>query len=98
MYSADGRLFKVPLAYLGTTIFAELLRMSQEEEFGFGSDVRITLLCDAAETEYVMCLIRRNASEEVERAFLSSVVSSCHQGNGLASPMELSQQVAVCSF
>jgi hypothetical protein len=25
-------------------------------------------------------------------------VSSCHQGNGLASPMELSQQVAVCSF
>ncbi|XP_047053389.1 auxin-responsive protein SAUR36-like [Lolium rigidum] len=97
IYSADGRRFKVTLAYLGTTIFAELLRMSQEE-FGFGSDGRITLPCDAAETKYVMCLLRRNASEEVERAFLSSVVSSCHQGNGLAPPMELSQQVAACSF
>uniref|UniRef100_A0ACD5VXR8 Uncharacterized protein n=1 Tax=Avena sativa TaxID=4498 RepID=A0ACD5VXR8_AVESA len=95
MYSADGRRFKVPLAYLGTTIFVELLRMSQEE---FGSDGRIMLLCDAAEMEYLMCLLRRNASEEVERAFLSSIVSHCHQGNGLAPPMELRQQVVVSSF
>jgi hypothetical protein len=97
IYSADRRRFKVPLAYLSTTIFVELLRMSQEE-LGFGSDGRITLLCDAAEMEYVMCLLRRNASEEVEWAFLSSVVSPCHQGNGLARPMELRQQVAVSSF
>ncbi|EEC67748.1 hypothetical protein OsI_35264 [Oryza sativa Indica Group] len=41
--------------------------MSQEE-FGFaGDDGRITLTCDASVTEYVMCLISRDASEEVER-------------------------------
>nr|BAC79164.1 unknown protein [Oryza sativa Japonica Group] len=36
MYTADGRRFKVPLPYLGTTVFGELLRMSQEE-FGFAA-------------------------------------------------------------
>ncbi|XBH71957.1 hypothetical protein VPH35_099348 [Triticum aestivum] len=72
MYTADGRRFEVPLAYLGTTILGELLRMSQDE-FGFTSNGRITLPCDAGVMDYVMCLIRRNASEEVERAFLSSV-------------------------
>ncbi|WVZ65759.1 hypothetical protein U9M48_015073 [Paspalum notatum var. saurae] len=34
MYTSDGRRFDVPLAYLGTPIFSELLWMSQEE-FGF---------------------------------------------------------------
>jgi hypothetical protein len=44
--SADGRRFEAPLAYLGTAIFGELLRLSQEE-FGFaGDDGRITLPCD----------------------------------------------------
>ncbi|OEL17398.1 Auxin-responsive protein SAUR36 [Dichanthelium oligosanthes] len=37
VYSADGRRFEVPLAYLGTVVFGELLMMSQEE-FGFASD------------------------------------------------------------
>ncbi|VAI20742.1 unnamed protein product [Triticum turgidum subsp. durum] len=49
VYAADGERFEVPLAYLGTTVFAELLRMS-EEEFGFasGSDGgRIMMPCDA---------------------------------------------------
>ena len=36
MYSADGARFEVPLEYLETMVFAELLRMS-EEEFGFAS-------------------------------------------------------------
>ncbi|KAF0910687.1 hypothetical protein E2562_004679 [Oryza meyeriana var. granulata] len=97
VYTADGRRFEVPLAYLGTTVFVELLRMSQEE-FGFASDGRITLPCDAAVMEYVMCLLRRNASEEVERAFLSSVVMPC-QNSGCAVPtVALHHQfAAVCS-
>ena len=41
------------MAYLGTVVFSELLRMS--EEFGFtGDGGRITLPCDAAVVEYVM--------------------------------------------
>ncbi|XP_048531393.1 auxin-responsive protein SAUR36-like [Triticum urartu] len=77
MYTADGGHFEVPLEYLSTTVFGELLRMSQEE-FGFASDGEITLPCDAAVMEYAMCLLRRKASAEVESALLSSMVTSCH--------------------
>jgi hypothetical protein len=71
--------------------------MSQDE-LGFTSDVRITLPCDAAVMEYVMCLLKRNASEKVERAFLSSIVRPCHYGNSLEPSMRVSQQIAVSSF
>jgi len=48
VYSADGLRFEVPLAYLGTVVFSELLMLSREE-FGFESDDgKITLPCDAA--------------------------------------------------
>ncbi|WVZ65777.1 hypothetical protein U9M48_015088 [Paspalum notatum var. saurae] len=85
VYSADGRRFEVPLAYLGTVVFGELLALSQEE-FGFasGDDGKITLPCDAAAVEYVMCLLRRDASEEVVGAFLSSMVRPCHTVSGVA--------------
>ncbi|XP_071681439.1 auxin-responsive protein SAUR36 [Lolium perenne] len=72
MYSADGKRFEVPLAYLSTTVLSELLRMSQEE-FGFTSDGKITLPCDATVMDYAMCLVGRNASAEVEKALLSSM-------------------------
>jgi hypothetical protein len=52
MYTADGRRFEVPLVCLNTTVFGELLRMSQEE-FGFASNGRITLPCDATVLEYM---------------------------------------------
>jgi len=98
VYSADGRRFEVPLAYLDTAIFGELLSLSQEE-FGFaGDDGRITLPCEAAVMEYVMCLLRRNASEEVEAAFLTSIARPCHYGSGLAQSIGVSQQLAVSSF
>jgi len=98
VYSADSKRFEVPLAYLGTAIFGELLSLSQEE-FGFaGDDGRITLPCDAAVMEYVVCLLRRDASEEVLRAFLSSMARPCHCGNGLGQSVGVSQQVAVSSF
>uniref|UniRef100_A0A0E0M447 Pectinesterase n=1 Tax=Oryza punctata TaxID=4537 RepID=A0A0E0M447_ORYPU len=78
VYTADGARFEVPLPYLGTPLIGELLTMSQEE-FGFASDDgRITLPCDASVMEYVMCLLNREASEEVERAFLTSMARPCH--------------------
>jgi hypothetical protein len=98
VYSVDGRRFEVPLAYLDTAILGELLSMSQEE-FGFTCDEgRITLPCEAKVMEYAMCLLKREASDEVERAFLSSIPRPCHYGNGLVQSMGHSQQVAVSSF
>jgi hypothetical protein len=101
VYTADGARFKVPLVYLGTVVFAELLRMS-EEEFGFasgGDGGRITLLCDATVMDYVLCLVRREASEEVERAFLSSIAGHCcsYSASFMAASMEPSHQFALCT-
>ncbi|KAL6844636.1 hypothetical protein ACP4OV_025295 [Aristida adscensionis] len=94
MYTADGRRFEVPLAYLGTTVFTELLRLSQQEFEFTGDDGRITLPCDATAMEYVMRLLGRSASAEVEEAFLSSMVTMpCHYSS-IGAP---SLAFAVCS-
>ncbi|CAN6218606.1 unnamed protein product [Urochloa humidicola] len=97
LYSSDRRRFEVPLAYLGTAVFGELLSMAQEE-FGFaGDDGRISLPCDAVVMEYVMCLLRRDASKEVLRAFLSSMARPCHQVvGGMAPSMGFISRSAVC--
>uniref|UniRef100_A0ACD5XUY2 Uncharacterized protein n=1 Tax=Avena sativa TaxID=4498 RepID=A0ACD5XUY2_AVESA len=96
VYTADRARFEVPLPYLGTAIVGELLRMS-EDEFGFTSDGRINLPCDAPVMEYVLCLLGKNSSEEVERALLSSVVRPCHYGYGLETSMGI-RSVVVSSF
>jgi hypothetical protein len=67
--------------------------MSQEE-FGFTSDGgRIILPCDAA----TMCLLGGSVSEAVEKAFLSYMAVPCHSASCLATPVGVSQQIAVCS-
>ncbi|RCV12785.1 hypothetical protein SETIT_2G295900v2 [Setaria italica] len=89
VYSADGARFEVPLACLGTAVFAELLRMSREE-FGFagGDGGRITLPCDAA-------VVERGASAELEQAFLSTMATSCRYASRVAPCVGAGQQVAV---
>ncbi|VAI20755.1 unnamed protein product [Triticum turgidum subsp. durum] len=96
VYTADGVRFEVPLTFLGTTVFSELLRISQEE-FGFtGVDGgRITLPCDASVMEYAMCLLRRSASTEMEAAFLNTMVMPCHYH--VAPHLGVGQRFGVCS-
>uniref|UniRef100_A0A0E0M444 Auxin-responsive protein n=1 Tax=Oryza punctata TaxID=4537 RepID=A0A0E0M444_ORYPU len=93
IYTADGRRFEVPLAYLSTVVFSELLRMSQEE-FGFTSDGRIVLPCDAAEMEYAMCLLQRNPSLKVVNALLSSMLTSCHCTDSMVPTIGVNQQIS----
>ncbi|KAH7692255.1 Small auxin-up RNA protein [Dioscorea alata] len=96
VYSSEGKRFMVPLAYLDNNIFKELLRIS-EEEFGLSCDRPITLPCDAASMEYVLSLLRRGVSKEMEMALLSSIFSSCQSACSVHS-VEHTQQIAVCSF
>ncbi|XP_052168724.1 auxin-responsive protein SAUR36-like [Oryza glaberrima] len=96
IYTADGARFEVPLAYLGTAVLGELLTMSREE-YGFSGDGKITLPCDAMVMEYVLCLLGRNASAEVEKAFISSMVMPCHYASCVTPSLGACQQVAVCS-
>ncbi|CAM0911690.1 unnamed protein product [Alopecurus aequalis] len=97
VYSSDGKRFEIPLVCLRMTVFQELLRMSREE-FGFTGDRRITLPCDTTTMEYVMCLLRREASEDVERALLTSIEIICHHPSRMTQPHGgLKQQFSVCS-
>ena len=97
VYASDRKRFEIPLSYLHTTVFVELLKLSQEE-FGFTSDGRITLPCDTAVMEYVMCLLGREASKDVEKALLSSIVMPCHHTSRMVQPPSgVNQHFAVCS-
>ncbi|XP_014493672.1 auxin-responsive protein SAUR68-like [Vigna radiata var. radiata] len=77
VYSVDHKRFVVPLKYLTTSVFKELLKWS-EEEFGLPSDGPITLPCDSVFLEYVISLIREHVPEDVEKALITSMIT-CHQ-------------------
>ncbi|KAF3434811.1 hypothetical protein FNV43_RR21897 [Rhamnella rubrinervis] len=58
-----------------------------EEEFGLSSDGPITVPCDAILMEYVITLIRRGVTKDLEKTLLkfidtnnSALFSSVHQG------------------
>ncbi|KAK8948239.1 hypothetical protein KSP40_PGU015547 [Platanthera guangdongensis] len=74
IYSADKRRFKIPLAYLSSNIFRELLRMS--EEFGLPTSGPITLPFDASFLKYLLSLLKFPVPMEIERATLVSI-SNC---------------------
>ncbi|XP_031125982.1 auxin-responsive protein SAUR68-like [Ipomoea triloba] len=75
VYTADQKRFVVPLSYLENEIIRQLLNMS-EEEFGLPSDGPITLPCDAAFMNYIISLLSRGLSKELENALLISFTSS----------------------
>ncbi|CAH1424300.1 unnamed protein product [Lactuca virosa] len=73
VYTADHNRFVIPLQYLNTTLFKELLRMS-EDEFGLPTDGPITLLCDSTLMSYLINVFERGLSIELEKALLVSTV------------------------
>nr|DAD46628.1 TPA_asm: hypothetical protein HUJ06_016565 [Nelumbo nucifera] len=89
VYTADQKRFVIPLTYLNNPIFIELLRMS-EEVFGLPSDGPITLPCDSTFAEYIISMVQRLPSRELEKALIMtlpisrcSLSSSLHQELGI---------------
>jgi hypothetical protein len=97
LYTADRMRFEVPLSYLGTTVFTEFLRMSQEE-FGFTRDGQIILPFDSVVMDNAMCLLRPKASAQVEKAFLRTITIPCCYVGCVAPFLGVSKEVAVWSF
>ncbi|KAI5668147.1 hypothetical protein M9H77_18010 [Catharanthus roseus] len=75
VYTADKKRYSFPIAYLNNYIFRELFRLA-EEEFGLPSDGPITIPCEAIFMDYLISLIQRRATTEIEKALLMSM-SSC---------------------
>lgn len=86
VYTMDNRRSVIPVPYLYSDIFRELLRMS-EEEFGLPRDGPIMFPCDSFFPEYVMSLLQRGLAQDKEKVKLMLVITSCrslssslHQG------------------
>ncbi|CAL0329350.1 unnamed protein product [Lupinus luteus] len=87
VYSMDHKRFVVPLKFLSTIVFRELLKWS-EEEFGLPSNGPIMLPCDSVFLEYVISLVQENIPIDVEKALITSMFV-CH--NEASSSYGLSQ-------
>uniref|UniRef100_F6I0T9 Auxin-responsive protein SAUR66 n=1 Tax=Vitis vinifera TaxID=29760 RepID=F6I0T9_VITVI len=81
VYTIDQTRFVFPIVYLSNHIFRELFKMS-EEEFGLPRDGPIMLPCDAVFMNYVVFLIKRRVTKDMEKALLMSMATSqcsrCH--------------------
>ncbi|XVE67243.1 hypothetical protein DITRI_Ditri08aG0144600 [Diplodiscus trichospermus] len=76
VYTNDKKLFVVPLKYLNTGLFKELLKVS-EEEYGIPADGPITLPCDSTFLEYIMPFIQGCLPEDLGKA-LHTTLTTCH--------------------
>ncbi|XP_031127749.1 auxin-responsive protein SAUR68-like [Ipomoea triloba] len=74
IYTTDQKRFVVPLTYIENEIIRQLLNLSKEE-FGLPSDGPITQPCDAVFMDYIVSLLTRGLSQEIENALLVSVTS-----------------------
>ncbi|XP_019186635.1 PREDICTED: auxin-responsive protein SAUR68-like [Ipomoea nil] len=75
IYTGDQKRFVIPLSFLDNKIIRQMLEMS-EEEFGLPSDGPITLPCDAVFMNYIISLLSRGVSTELQNALLVSVTSN----------------------
>lgn len=98
VYSSDGRRFEVPLAYLNSHIFRELLRMS-EDVFGLPSAGPITLPCDSAFMCSVVSYLEKRSSRNADQRALLAAIAALPYSASLA-PCSLSSwmnpQLVVC--
>ncbi|WCJ18888.1 SAUR-like auxin-responsive protein family [Euphorbia peplus] len=92
VYSSDQKRFLLPLEYLNNEIIRELFNMA-EDEFGLPGSGPLTLPCEAEIMEYAVGLIKKQVNRDVERAFLTSITSSCS-----SFPFDLQHQLPICSF
>ncbi|MQM16439.1 hypothetical protein Taro_049394 [Colocasia esculenta] len=101
VYSIDGQRFEVPLVYLKSEIFGELLRMS-EDVYGLPGAGPITLPCDAASMGSVLSSLRqRRSSRDAGRALLASMAAAARpcSSSSLApcSLLHANCQLVVCA-
>ncbi|XP_019157614.1 PREDICTED: auxin-responsive protein SAUR68-like [Ipomoea nil] len=95
IYTADQRRFVIPLSYLENEIIRQLLNLS-EQEFGLPSNGPITLPCDAVFMNYIISLLGRGLSRELENALLIQVTSSQCSSASLHHEGSRNQELLVC--
>ncbi|GAA0154847.1 hypothetical protein LIER_43296 [Lithospermum erythrorhizon] len=85
-YCSDGKRYSIPITYLQSSIFRELLKMS-EEEYGIQNKGPITFPFDSTFIDYMISLCKRKTTKDVEKALLLSIAA-----NSRSSPCTVYQQ------
>ncbi|KAK2660851.1 hypothetical protein Ddye_007384 [Dipteronia dyeriana] len=88
VYTKEGKRFVVPLHYLNHPIFRVLLEMA-EEEFGTTANGPLQVPCEEEMMDYILSLLRKSASEEVEEALISMTTSTCRSSGASSSSSSL---------
>ena len=96
VYTNDQKRFVLPLEYLNNETVRELFKLA-EEEFGLASNAPLTLPCDAIFMQYIINMIQRHVTTEVEKALLISMPSRC-SSSLYPHQADTSQQKLICSF
>ncbi|KAE8724912.1 putative SAUR-like auxin-responsive protein family [Hibiscus syriacus] len=96
VYSVDQKRFLLPLEYLKNDIVMELFNLA-EEEFGLPSNGILLMPCDANFMEYVIALIKRKLSKEMEKASIMSISTNCCSSSYLHQK-EMNQDLPIWSF
>ncbi|KAM0942304.1 putative small auxin-up RNA [Dioscorea sansibarensis] len=69
IYTRDDKRFMIPLSYLTSSIFIQLLKMS-EEEFGLPRDGPIMVPCDGVCMEIIISLVKKDKENPLLFAFI----------------------------
>ncbi|KAE8719166.1 putative SAUR-like auxin-responsive protein family [Hibiscus syriacus] len=93
VYSVYQKRFLLPLEYLKNKIVMEMFNLA-EEEFGLPRNGPLIMRCYATFMEYVIDLIKRKPSEEVEEALIMSV-STGRCSSSYIYQQEMSQQFPI---
>ncbi|XWS40251.1 hypothetical protein CRYUN_Cryun18bG0124400 [Craigia yunnanensis] len=96
VYSADQKRFVLPLEYFRNELVRELLILT-EKEFGLPSSGPLTLPRDASFMEYVITLIKRRPTKDVEKALFTSIASGRCSSSSVVH-QSTTQQFLICSF
>ncbi|KAK8625288.1 hypothetical protein V6N13_090162 [Hibiscus sabdariffa] len=96
VYSVDQKRFVLPLEYLKNNIVMELFNLA-EEEFGLPGSGILLMPCDANFMEYVIALIKKKPSEEVEKALIM-FVSTNRCCSSYLYQQEMKPQLPIWSF
>ncbi|CAO2815703.1 unnamed protein product [Amaranthus hypochondriacus] len=97
VYTSDKRRFMIPLAYLKSEIFTELLRMA-EEEFGVTAAGPIMVPCDSRFMEYAISMIQRHVTEELQKAVIMSLATCGYSASSNDIQEQNNQQMLICSY
>lgn len=98
VYTTDHRRFVIPLGYLQSEIFIELLKMA-EEEYGLQRDGPITLPCDSVFMEYAVSLILKNPAKVLERELFMSIAESARcSSSSYVQQKETSNNILIHGF